>query len=334
MAPLLGLGAEGKQQAKVLSGAVLGYKVDFGKVFGVEGDNVSFNLGNDEAVDAFYSACPDEGVELYEAMRAVHSAHILAGILKGGNGQTISYCKVREYDRYGEDLRLLKQLVREYAPAEYNRFFRGAHYDDPRWKKDYDPQKADGYTRYNLGTSKRSYDDFAKDVKKLFAGTAAEEDPRYLAMVDAFGEGVFLRRLKTSDNGSIPYQLHLEEMRAIIENQGKHYPFLLEERDKLESLVSFRIPYYVGPLTTKNAAINYRTGERRFAWSERQAGQEATKVYPWNWEEVIDKDKSASDASSITSSATSRACRKSRVARFGTRRFTRRKTARRSCRFR
>ncbi len=290
---LLGLGSEGKQQAKTIAGAILGYKVDFGKVFGIEGDSTSFDLGNDEGVDAFYSVCPDEGVELYEAMRAVHSAHILAGILKGGDGQTISYCKVGEYKRYGEDLRLLKQLVREYVPAEYDRFFRGAHYEDPRWKKDYDPQKSDGYTRYNLGTSKRSYDDFAKDVKKLFAGTKAEEDPRFLAMIDSFGEGVFLRRLKTSDNGSIPYQLHLEEMRAIIENQGKHYPFLLAKRAQIESLVSFRIPYYVGPLTTKNAAVNPRTGELRFAWRELQEGKEGVPIRPWNWEEVIDKDKSA-----------------------------------------
>ena len=293
--PLLGMGMEERQRAKEIAGAILGYKVDFGKVFDVEGEKTKFDLGNDEAVDAFYADCPDEAIELYEAMQAVYSAHILAGILKGANGQTISYCKIREYERYGDDLKLLKQLVREYAPAEYDRFFRGAHYNDPRWKKDYDPAKADGYTLYNLGAGKRSYEDFAKDVKKLFAGTAAEGDVRYQEIMNSFGEGVFLRRLKTSDNGSIPYQLHLEEMRAIIKNQGEHYPFLLEQQDKLESLVAFRIPYYVGPLTTKNArrkgdAID---GEMRFAWSERIEGQEKTSVRPWNWEEVIDKDKSA-----------------------------------------
>ncbi len=291
--PLFGLGTEGKQRAKDIAGAILGYQVDFGKVFEIEGESQKFDLGNDEKVEAFNAVCPDEALELFEAIRAANSAHILAGILKGADGQTISYCKVGEYERYGRDLKLLKQLVHEYVPAEYERFFRGQHYEDPRWKKDYDPTKADGYTRYNLGTSKRSYDDFAKDVKKLFAGTAAENDPRYLGMIDSFGEGVFLRRLKTSDNGSIPYQLHLEEMRAIIKNQGKHYPFLLEQQDKLESLVSFRIPYYVGPLTTKNAAVNPRTGELRFAWRELQEGKEGVPIRPWNWEEIIDKDKSA-----------------------------------------
>ena len=292
---LFGLNVGEKKRATEIAKAILGYKADFGKVYGAEIENGKFNLANDEAVDAFYSECPDDGVELFESIRAVYSAHTLAGILKGANGQTISYCKVGEYERYGRDLKLLKQLVREYVPAEYDRFFRGQHYEDPRWKKDYDPVKAEGYTRYNLGTSKRSYDDFVKDVKKLFAKTPAEEDPRYLEMIDSFDEEVFLRRLKTSDNGSIPYQLHLEELRLIIKNQGIHYPFLSKQQEKFESLVTFRIPYYVGPLTTKNARRkdDQPDGEMRFAWSERIEGQEKTAIRPWNWEEVIDKDKSA-----------------------------------------
>lgn len=295
MMPLLGLGAEGKQRAKEIAGSVLGYKVDFGKIFDIEGENLKFDFGNDELIDAFYTVCPDAGVELFEALMSAYSAHILAGILKGANGQTISYCKVGEYERYGRDLKLLKDLVREYVPAEYDRFFRGPHYDDPRWKKDYDPQKASGYTLYNLGTSKLSYENFTKEVKKLFAQTAAESDARYLQLKDSLDEGVFLRRLKTSDNGSIPYQLHLEEMRAIIKNQGRHYPFLLEQQEKIESLVTFRIPYYVGPLTTKNARRkgDQDDGEMRFAWSVRQEGKEKTPIRPWNWEEIIDKDKSA-----------------------------------------
>lgn len=295
LTPLLGLGSTGRQRAKEIAGAVLGYKVDFGRILDFEGESTKFDLGNDEAVEGFYAECPDDGVELYEALQAAYSAHILVGILKGATGQTISYCKVGEYERYGDDLKTLKQLVREYVPGKYDDFFRGPHYSDPRWKKDYDPKRVGGYTLYNLGTSKRSYEDFAKDVRQLFKGTKAEDDDRYKAMDQSFGEGVFLRRLKTSDNGSIPYQLHLEEMQRIIENQGKHHPFLVEQKDKLESLVTFRIPYYVGPLTTKNARRkgDVADGEMRFAWSERVEGKEREIIRPWNWEGIIDKDKSA-----------------------------------------
>ncbi len=58
--------------------------------------------------------------------------------------------------------------------------------------------------------------------------------------------------------------------------------------------MSFRIPYYVGPLTQKNAARDGK-GETRFAWSSRKPGMEDARVYPWNWEDVIDKDQSAED---------------------------------------
>lgn len=111
-------------------------------------------------------------------------------------------------------------------------------------------------------------------------------------MMAKFANGKFLRRLKTSDNGSIPFQLHLEEMNAIIDAQERFYPFLSEIRHKLNSLVTFRIPYYVGPLTQKGAALD-ASGKPRFAWSKRQEGKEGEKIYPWNWEEIIDKSGSA-----------------------------------------
>lgn len=201
---------------------------------------------------------------------------------------------VVKYEKYGADLKVLKTLVREYAPAEYDSFFRGEFYRDEEGREIgmYNASKAQGYTKYNLGTSKMPYEDFEKAVRKLFAGTAAESDARYTQMMADFGEQRFLRRLKTSDNGSIYYQLHLEELSAIIENQGKHYPFLLKEADKIKSLVSFRIPYYVGPLTGKNARKD-KHGKNRFAWSERKPGMEDAVITPWNWDEVIDRGKSA-----------------------------------------
>lgn len=294
LVPLFGFDAEGKKRAKEIAGAILGYKVDFGLIFEIEGENLKFDFGNDDAIDGFLSICPDDAAALFESIRAAYSSYVLMGILKGADGQTISYCKVREYERYAKDLKTLKALVRDYVPAKYDSFFRGPHYEAP-WQKDYDAKKAEGYTLYNLGTSKLSYEDFKKDVKKLFAGTGAESDERYKSMIQSFDDGEFLRRLKTSDNGSIPYQLHLEEMDAIIDRQGAFYPFLKENREKIESLVKFRIPYYVGPLTTKNARRvgDDPQGDLRFAWSERQAGKESERIYPWNWEDVIDKDKSA-----------------------------------------
>ncbi|MGI6045608.1 MAG: type II CRISPR RNA-guided endonuclease Cas9 [Eggerthellaceae bacterium] len=265
-----------------------------------------------------------------------HGKTALAGYeLQNKYGTTISASKVVEYGRYKENLAELKSLVKEYFPdtknpgrnsAAYNEFFRGFDFlsdlesgEAVRGKGHkyvkYASETAKGYTLYDLGTSKRSYDDFIKDVQKLFSikfsnGTTspngntelaqkAAEDERIRKMMKAFDEGTFLRRLKTSDNGAIPFQLHLEEMTIIINNQSAYYPFLSEchtttdgeTRNKLESLVIFRIPYYVGPLTQKNAARN--ESGNRFAWSKRQPGKKHEKIYPWNWDEIIDKEASA-----------------------------------------
>lgn len=56
-----------------------------------------------------------------------------------------------EYERYRRELETLKSLVRTYGPERYDEFFRGPSYEGTH---DYDPGRAQGYTKYNLGTSK------------------------------------------------------------------------------------------------------------------------------------------------------------------------------------
>ena len=84
----------------------------------------------------------------------------------------------------------------------------------------------------------------------------------------------------------IPYQLHLKELKKILDN-AENYLELLKQTDengvsvkeKIISVFSFRIPYYVGPLN-KNAAHSWvvRTDE---------------KIYPWNFNRVVDTEKSS-----------------------------------------
>ena len=277
-----------KKLKNALAKAMVGLKVEFKDIFGdIAADNTKESLSQDEEIEALLEACPDDGKELFGALRKVYSAFVLQGLLSYAPGETISSNMVAKYNQYASDLKTLKDLVREYAHDSYRVFFRGPTYEDG---SGYDQFKAAGYTRYNLG--KTSYDDFAKEVKILFSGSGAEADGRYTTMMESFETQHFLRRLKTSDNGSICYQLHLEEMEAIIENQARFYPTLANEKEKLLSLVEFRIPYYVGPLTQRNARMDAH-GKPRFAWSERKPGTDGVAITPWNWESVIDKNLSA-----------------------------------------
>lgn len=297
--------ATNKKLAKALSNAVVGLQCEFKDVFGdFECEATKLALSDDEKLEALQAACPDDCIELLEKICGVYSAYVLQGLLSYAEGATISHNMIEKYNQYHRDFETLKYLVHGdpkndddkfggYAPKAYDAFFRGPTYHDANAgdpSQGYDASKAAGYTAYDL--HKLSYDDFAKSVKKLFAGTGAETDERYIAMMDAFDKQRFLRRLKTSDNGAIYYQLHLEELQAILKNQGKFYPFLKDEANKIESLVTFRIPYYVGPLTPKNAAQDAH-GKHRFQWSERKEGMEDAVITPWNWDTVIDKNKSA-----------------------------------------
>ena len=286
--------AANKKLAKALSNAVVGLQCEFKDVFGdFVCETTKLALSDDEKLEALQAACPDDCAGLLESVCGVYSAYVLQGLLSYAEGQTISVNMIEKYNCYANDLEQLKFLVRKYAHDSYESFFRGATYHDSNSNDsslDYDASKAQGYTAYDL--HKLSYDDFAKSVKKLFAGTGAESDEAYIQMMDAFDKQRFLRRLKTSDNGAIYYQLHLEELQAILKNQGKSYPFLKDEANKIESLVTFRIPYYVGPLTPKNAARDAH-GKHRFQWSERKEGMEDAVITPWNWDAVIDKNKSA-----------------------------------------
>jgi CRISPR-associated endonuclease Csn1 len=280
--------ASSKKFVAALAGAMVGLVADFKNVFGVE--DAKFKLSDEEKVESLRSVLPDDCVDLFDKLCAVYSAYILQGLLSYAPGKTISYSMIAKYEKYGVDLDVLQQLVKDYLPKEkYKEFFRGDTYPG---SAEYDVSKAKGYTLYNLAHSKMSYDDFATYVKKELGSTAAAEDERYTKMMTEFEQQRFLRRLKTSDNGSIFYQLHLEELDAILENQGRFYPFLLEEKDKIESLVSFRIPYYVGPLYTKNAAKDAQ-GNQRFAWAKRKSDMADVRITPWNWDQVIDKDASA-----------------------------------------
>ena len=284
-----------KRASKAFANAMLGLAAEFKDIFGdFACEKTKVSLGAEEDLDALKEACPDDSVELLDALCGVYSAFVLQGLLSYAPGESISANMIKKYEQYDADLEILKGLVREYCSKEaYKAFFRGPTYheldaEDP--SEDYSYDKAQGYTAYNL--HKLGYDDFKKEVEKLFKGTGATSDKRYVDMIARFERQQFLRRLKMSDNGSIYYQLHLEELKAIIESQGRFYPFLKRDAAKIESLVSFRIPYYVGPLTDKNARQDAH-GKNRFQWSERKPGMEGAVITPWNWDQVIDKNKSA-----------------------------------------
>ena len=84
------------------------------------------------------------------------------------------------------------------------------------------------------------------------------------------------------------------ELRRILEKQGKYYPFLLdtfekngEQVNKIEGLLTFRVPYFVGPLVEREGMQPSDNGENH--WMKRKKSGEIT---PWNFDKMVDKDES------------------------------------------
>ena len=132
-------------------------------------------------------------------------------------------------------------------------------------------------------------EDFAKELEKsvsvIFDLDILDENAKVKWVNDVqkrIKEGIFLPRITSPANGKYPYQLNKNELIKIIEKQGVYYPFLLEKVNgsyKIDLILSFKIPYYVGPLVSENNS--------NFAWMERKI--ENVKITPYNLNEVKDK---------------------------------------------
>ena len=138
-------------------------------------------------------------------------------------------------------------------------------------------------------------EEFSKELIKLISlliDQSEEKDQKYFELFTEdvkkrIENGDFLPRITDAENGKFPYQLNKDELIKIIENQGKYYPFLLDKTKdgvyKIVKLLEFKIPYYVGPLVSDTKSP--------FAWMERKVDN--VKITPYNFDEVIDKEKTA-----------------------------------------
>ncbi len=195
-----------------------------------------------------------------------------------GDKKCISDVKTAQYDTHRDDLRTLKELYKKYlSHDEYKEMFK---------------TRGKGYSQYvgNLKPEKKPDKfDFGKEVKKALdmIKDPSDDDAREIASIkDRIEKGTYMPKQVNIENALIPYQLYYVELCKILENAEKVFDFLSEKdddglsvSDKIKSIMTFRIPYYVGPTV--------RGGDH--AWIERKA---EGKIYPWNFDKMVDHDKS------------------------------------------
>ncbi len=210
-----------------------------------------------------------DDAELILILKKLFDWSVLADIL--GNMTYVSENKCLMYEEHKEDLALLKRLVARYKPDKYKECFR-------------DESKG-GYAAY-ISVGKHKQEDLCKYVKALFKDVSPnEEDAAALDDILQKCERIALcPKQINSDNRVIPYQIYWVELKKILENASAYLPFLNEAdadgyvaKDKLLSIMEFRVPYFVGPMKGK------------FAWLTKKA---EGKIYPWNFENMVDFEAS------------------------------------------
>ena len=279
-------------RARAFIRAMTGGKVNLSDLFdvpeAVEQEKIKIAFGTDE-----YEALQPEleellGEQFYylDKIRAIHDWAALESIV--GGGRTLSDAKVTAYEEHRRDLKLLKRVVKRYLPAEYGRVFHRA--DE---KNNYTSYI--GMTRKNGRkipvTARCSQADFHKFVAGLLKGLP-EDDPDIIELQERLATGQLMPRAVTRANSIIPNQLHYIELKAILQKAGNYHPFLnqkdgegLTVADKILQILTFRIPYYVGPL-------NNRDPRAENTWAVRRTHE---RILPWNFDRVVDKEASAAE---------------------------------------
>lgn len=226
---------------------------------------------------------------MIDTIKAMHDWSILVNILKGE--KYISVAKVAQYEQHKDNLEKLRRFILKYGSKSlYKEVFN-------------DRKKSTNYCAYigsvkvngkKYSVKKCTQEDFYKYLKKTLEAlkdNVSEEDISLYEHLIQGAETENLLPLQISkENGVVPHQVHKAELEKILDNAGEYLTFLNEKdenglsvRDKIMALLTFRIPYYVGPLSDrhKNDGSN--------SWIARKA---EGYIYPWNFDEMVDLEES------------------------------------------
>lgn len=271
-------------------------------LFGAEIDDESLksiSLSDDfeENIDKYKQILGDHNLDLLIKLKSIYDWSMLQEIRS--NEEFISYAKVKSFEKHASDLKILKKLLNA-SPTNMNKkdLILNTH--------ECSYQNYVGHMGNNLSRKKRSPQHVKNNNEKTkpeinrctyadftsFLAKQIKELPQQTSDVDTIlGEiknESFLCLQKTKDNAVLPYQVHLQELTKILDNASKYpaFAFLSEKyadtvsvKDAIIKIFSFRVPYFVGPLNKKSP----------FAWVVRSD----EKIYPWNFEKVVDLEKCA-----------------------------------------
>lgn len=280
-------------------------KVRISKLFGDEykdqsPKDVTFEgTGFEEEKQAELQALlSDDEFSLLLSTYRLHNQLRLDTLLQGY--ETYSASKIGLYEKHGADLRKLKRIFRKYFSSDdYKAFFSQSK------------SKLNNYVAYtgHLKKNKKKVAvnyrcdaiNFLDDLRKKLEPVARDnpEDTLLAEVLVEIDNQLFLPKQVSKDNSLIPNQIHVEELKAILNNASAYLPFLNEIgednhtiKEMIIKLAEFRIPYYVGPLNPAHKVRPEKKDGSHHAWITKRSDE---AVRPWNFHRVVDEEQSAND---------------------------------------
>lgn len=282
-----------KTVVKQICTFIAGNKGDLKKVFREDLDELEktgFKFSDpgfdEEILPDLENKIPDL-LNVVQAMKAVYDWSVLVDILDGE--EYLSFAKVKQFDEHKHNLHQLRQVMKKYCEKKtWVDFF-----DEPTGKSNYAAYI--GHVKKNgkkYSVKRCSEEDFYKNLKGILGNISPNEEDTILIneLKEKADAQILLPLQRSKDNGVVPHQVHQIELQMILERAETYLPFLKQRDDrgisvleKILKIFEFRIPYYVGPLSDRHVENGAN------AWIVRK---EAGRIYPWNYEEKINLEKS------------------------------------------
>ena len=274
----LKLNSEDKKIVKEFMRGLVGNKFNVSKLymhedlqFDDEDLKLQFSDKSYEEKIIEYENVLEEKMEFIDLMQQFYSWIELSKIV-GSDSQhvSISDAMVNIYVNHKEDLKALKEMMLKIGKKEYDEMFK--------------PTSKSIVNYYNyvnpVACSGDKTDGFYKYVKKAIEKS---DDSRKDEILQKIANETYMLKQTSKNNAYIPYQMQKDELIKILDHQEKYYPVLKENRDKIISILEFRIPYYYGPLD----------GNKQFGWLIKKKGKENERILPWNHQEIVDVQETA-----------------------------------------
>ena len=274
----LKLNSEDKKIVKEFMRGLVGNKFNVSKLymhedlqFDDEDLKLQFSDKSYEEKIMEYENVLEEKMEFIDLMQRFYSWIELSKIV-GSDSQhaSISGAMVNIYESHREYLRTLKEVMLKIGKKEYDEMFK--------------PTSKNVVNYYNyvnpVACSGDKTDGFYKYVKKAIEKS---DDSRKDEILQKIANETYMLKQTSKNNAYIPYQMQKDELIKILDHQEKYYPVLKENRDKIISILEFRIPYYYGPLD----------GNKQFGWLIKKKGKENERILPWNHQEIVDVQETA-----------------------------------------